>query len=155
MIRELLKGAMAGSAGTSALNAATYLDMAVRARPTSSAPEDVVNLLADRAGHPVPGSGEAKDNRLEGLGALSGIATGAGVGAGFGWLRSHGLRLGPVLGPVVIGGAAMLATDAAMARLGISDPREWDAAAWLSDALPHLAFGVTTYAALVAMDSDG
>jgi hypothetical protein len=148
----LLTGAAAGAAGTSALNAATYLDMTLRARPSSSTPEQVIDTLANRAGHPVPGSGETKANRLEGLGALGGIATGVAVGAGFGVLRRRGLRFGRVLGPVVIGAAAMVATDAGMARLGISDPREWDAASWLSDAIPHLAFGVVTYATLAAMD---
>lgn len=148
----LLSGAVAGAAGTTALNAVTYLDMAVRARPSSSTPEQVIDLIADRSGHPVPGSGETKANRLEGLGALGGIATGVAVGAAFGVLRRRGLRFGRVVGPVVIGAAAMVATDAGMARLGITDPREWDAASWLSDAVPHLAFGMTTYAALAAMD---
>jgi hypothetical protein len=148
----LLTGAAAGAAGTSALNAVTYLDMALRARPSSSTPEQVIDTLANRAGHPVPGTGETKANRLEGLGSLGGIATGVAVGAGFGVLRRRGLRFGRALGPVVIGAAAMVATDAGMARLGISDPREWDAASWLSDAIPHLAFGIATYASLAAMD---
>ena len=43
------------------------------------------------------------------------------------------------------------ATDGAMARLGVSDPTEWDAASWASDAVPHLAFGAVTYGALAAM----
>jgi hypothetical protein len=152
MTLGLLTGAAAGAAGTSALNAVTYLDMALRARPSSSTPEQVIDTLANRAGHPVPGTGETKANRLEGLGALGGIATGVAVGGGFGVLRRRGVRFGRVLGPVVIGAAAMVATDAGMARLGISDPREWDAASWLSDAIPHLAFGITTYATLAAMD---
>jgi hypothetical protein len=152
MTLGLWTGAAAGAAGTSALNAVTYLDMALRARPSSSTPEQVIDTLANRSGHPVPGTGETKANRLEGLGALGGIATGVAVGAGFGVLRRRGLRFGKVLGPVVIGVAAMVATDAGMARLGISDPREWDAASWLSDAVPHLAFGLVTYATLAAMD---
>jgi hypothetical protein len=152
MTAGLLTGAAAGAAGTSALNAVTYLDMALRARPSSSTPEQVIDKLANRADHPVPGTGETKANRLEGLGALGGIATGVAVGAGFGVLRRRGLRFGRVLGPLVIGAAAMVATDAGMARLGISDPREWDAASWLSDAIPHLAFGLATYATLAAMD---
>jgi hypothetical protein len=148
----LKHGALAGAAGTSALNAVTYLDMAVRARPASSTPEQVIDVLANRSGHPIPGSGATKANRLEGLAALSGIATGVAVGAVFGVMRRRGLRFGRVVGPVVIGAAAMVATDAAMARLGISDPREWDATSWLSDAVPHLAFGITTFAALAALD---
>lgn len=61
------------------------------------------------------------------------------------------LRLGPVFGPVLLGAAAMAATDASLTRLGLTDPREWDATAWFSDAGPHLAFGVVSYAALGAM----
>jgi uncharacterized membrane protein len=40
-------------------------------------------------------------------------------------------RLGPLAGPAVIGGAAMLATDLTAAALGVSDPRTRDVAASL------------------------
>ena len=33
---------------------------------------------------------------------------------------------------------------APMAALGVTDPRTWDAESWLSDLLPHAAFGVLT-----------
>jgi hypothetical protein len=42
VLRLGLLGAAAGAAGTTALNTVTYLDMAVRGRPTSSTPEDIV-----------------------------------------------------------------------------------------------------------------
>ena len=45
----------------------------------------------------------------------------------------------------------MAATDASLTRLGLTDPGEWDATAWLSDAGPHLAFGVVSYATLRVM----
>jgi hypothetical protein len=45
----------------------------------------------------------------------------------------------------------MAATDVSLTRLGLTDPREWDATSWLSDAGPHLAYGVVSYAALRAM----
>jgi hypothetical protein len=151
MIKGLVRGAMAGAAGTTALNAVTYLDMAWRGRPASSIPQQSVEELARRAGQEIPGRGEVRDNRVEGLGALAGIATGIAVGAAAGELRAVVLRLGPVLGPVLLGGAAMAATDVSLTRLGLTDPREWDATAWLSDAGPHLAFGVVSYAALRAM----
>jgi hypothetical protein len=151
-MRGLWAGAAAGAAGTAALNAVTYLDMVVRARPASSVPERVIEVLADRGGLSVPGSGDARDNRLQGLAGLGGILTGTSVGAVFGGLRRNGLRWGPVVGPLVIGAAAMVATDMSMARLGVSDPRGWDSAAWLSDAIPHLVFGIVTYSTLVATD---
>jgi hypothetical protein len=151
MIKGLMRGALAGAAGTTALNAASYVDMAWRGRPSSSTPQQAAEELAKRAGQEIPGSGEERDNRLEGLGALAGIATGVAVGAVAGELRVVVLRLGPVVGPVLLGAAAMAATDVSLTRLGLTDPKEWDATAWLSDAGPHLAFGVITYAALRAM----
>jgi hypothetical protein len=148
MMGNILKGALAGLAGTTALNAATYVDMAVRARPASSTPEQAVEELAKRGGVTIPGEGEERENRLQGLGPLSGIATGVLVGAAAGQFSFVVRRLGPVLGPVLLGGAAMAATDGGLAKLGISDPGSWDATAWLSDAIPHLAFGAVTWAVL-------
>jgi hypothetical protein len=39
-----------------------------------------------------------------------------------------------------------------MAVLGVSDPRTWSAADWISDVVPHLAYGVVTYVTLAALD---
>ena len=44
------------------------------------------------------------------------------------------------------GAAAMASSDTAMAALGVSDPRSWSATDWLSDAVPHLAYGMVTAA---------
>jgi hypothetical protein len=33
-----------------------------------------------------------------------------------------------------------------MVALGVTDPRTWPASSWLSDLLPHLAYGVVTAA---------
>jgi hypothetical protein len=150
MLKGLLRGAAAGAAGTTALNAVTYLDMAWLGRSSSTTPQQAVEELANRAGQPIPGTGQERDNRLDGLGALAGIVTGVGVGALAGVLRALVLRLGPVLGPVLLGASAMTATDASLTSLGVTDPRQWDATAWLSDAVPHLAFGVASYATLRA-----
>jgi hypothetical protein len=152
MVRQMLRGAAAGAAGTTVLNAVTYVDMALRARPASSTPEQTVDTIANRLGHPVPGGNGARGNRLTGLGALSGIATGIGIGAVFGALRAWGLRLPAPVEAVLVGAAAMAATDGAMAGLGVSDPRAWPASAWLSDAVPHLAYGAATSATLRALD---
>ena len=148
----ILAGSAAGAAGTAALNAVTYLDMTVRGRPASDTPERTVEKLADSAGVAVPGEGETRDNRLTGLGSLSGIATGVGVGAAFGVLRRLGLRPPTLLGAAVVGLSAMAATDSSMASMGISDPRTWSAADWLADLLPHLAYGLVTYATLQALE---
>jgi uncharacterized membrane protein len=147
-MKKFTRGAVVGAAGTTALNAVGYADMAMRGRPASSVPARVAEQLARRVGGTIPGNDAARQNRLEGLGALAGIATGAGVGALAGQLRGAVRRLGPLAGPAVIGGAAMLVTDVTTALLGVSDPRTWDAASWLSDIVPHLAFGAVVYAAL-------
>ncbi len=49
----------------------------------------------------------------------------------------------PVMG-VVLGAAAMLATDAPAVGVGATRPSEWGAAGWLADIVPHLAYGVLT-----------
>jgi hypothetical protein len=146
MLEKTLRGAVAGMAGTSALNAATYGDMVWRGRPASRMPEQMVETLATRMGLAVPGENEERESRLQALGALAGLATGILVGATAGQFRGTLRRLGPVLGPALVGAAAMAATDVTGARLGVSDPRSWDAKSWLSDAVPHLAYGAVTWA---------
>jgi hypothetical protein len=148
MLKNAVKGAMAGLAGTTALNVATYVDMAWRGRPASTTPEQTVEELAKRSGRAIPGEGQQRQNRVQALGALAGIAAGAGIGAVAGPLHGVTRKLGPVLGPAVMGGAAMAATDIGMYQLGVTDPASWDAGSWLSDAIPHLAYGVVTWALL-------
>jgi len=148
-----IRGLVAGAAGTTALNAATYLDMAARGRAASEVPAETVEELAKAAGLTIAGRGAERAHRVEGLSAVAGIVTGVGIGGVFGWLRRRGLRLG-VLGPVVIGGSAMAATDLSIARLGISDPSSWSASDWAADVVPHLAYGCVTHAALVATDRE-
>lgn len=86
--RGLLLGAAAGAAGTTALNAATYLDMAFRGRPSSTTPQDTVAKLLKNAQLRIPGDHQARQNRLAGLGPLTGLAAGVGVGAVLGLARS-------------------------------------------------------------------
>jgi hypothetical protein len=57
-------GIAAGPAGVTALNAITYLDMAVRARPTSDTPAQAVEQLAQKAGARIPGESDDRANRL-------------------------------------------------------------------------------------------
>jgi hypothetical protein len=152
ILRYAGRGALAGAAGTTALNAVTYLDMAVRGRPASSTPEQSVEAMASRAGVDIPGEGETRDNRVAGIGPLFGTATGIGVGVLFGLLRRAGLRLPGPVDAVVVGATAMAASNVSMTRLGVTDPKEWGAAGWLSDALPHLAYGAVTVATLHGLD---
>ncbi|MEU4242611.1 hypothetical protein [Actinoplanes sp. NPDC026619] len=146
-----LAGAVAGAAGTAALNAATYVDMAVRGRGTSSTPEQTVEAIEDRLPVSVPGEGETRSNRISGLGSLTGIATGIGIGAAFGLLHRAGLRPPAPVGAVLAGLAAMVATDASMTALRVTDPRQWSAGEWLSDLIPHLVYGSVTYGTVAAL----
>jgi hypothetical protein len=99
-------------------------------------------------GRPVPGQGEEKQNRLTGLGALGGIATGVGMGALAGVLGPLLRRLPVGLPTLSFGALVMAATDTSMVKLGLTDPSSWSAADWLSDALPHLAYGIAAEATL-------
>ena len=155
MSGRLLAGAVAGATGTTALNAVTYLDMAIRGRPASDAPERTVEALLDTARLAVPGTQDRRGSRLSGLGGLSGIAVGVTTGVGFGAARRFGLRPRPVVGAVLIGLTAMMTTDVSMARLRVSDPRTWRAADWLADLVPHLVYGAATAAMLEVLDRAG
>lgn len=147
-----LRGAAAGAAGTTALNALTYLDMALRGRPSSSTPQDTVQAGAHLVGMEVPGEGDAKQARLSGLGALVGMAAGVGAGIALSTLRSAGWRHGAVAGGLAAGAIAMAAGDGPMTALGVTDPRTWGAQGWASDVVPHLGYGLVTAAVLGALD---
>jgi hypothetical protein len=146
LVRSALVGAASGAAGTTALNFASYLDMTWRARPASSTPEKTMEKLAELAGAEVPGEGEDRDNRLSGLGALSGIVTGVAVGAMYGVARGLGLRPPVAVGSLVATAAVLLASNGPMTALGITDPRTWGTSDWVSDVVPHLFYGVVTAA---------
>lgn len=152
--RNVLVGIAGGAAGTTALNAATYLDMTIRGRGTSSAPEDTVEALEARSGRRIPGDEETRKNRVAGLGPLTGIGAGVGIGAAFGLVRAFGWRPGLVAASVVTGLGAMAATDAPMAALGVSDPRTWAPADWVSDVVPHLAYGLVAAAVTRGLGRD-
>jgi len=156
MANGFLLGAIAGAAGTTALNATTYLDMAVRGRGTSSAPEDLVEVTAGHAGVAIPGTGDRRANRIAGLGPLSGIGVGVVVGAVAGSvhraLRKRGLSCPAPAAIMLISAMAMAMSDVPLKLFGISDPAEWKGADWAADAVPHLVFGAVTYATLRATD---
>lgn len=154
IFKGLIRGTTAGAAGTTALNVVSGADAAVRGRPASSAPQELVARLADEAGVEVPGTRGRRRNRIEALGPLAGTATGLVVGAVAGGLRGAGVRLPTTVGGPLLGAAAMLATDLPLATTGVSDPKKWTRADWTADALPHLAYGITTHQTLVALSAD-
>lgn len=150
--RGVLLGAAAGAAGTTALNAVTYLDMAIRGRPASSAPGSTVEKLAGRLHLAIPGDDETRRNRLSGLGPLSGLAAGLGVGVLMGLSRSAGWRPGTVVTALAATLGALAGSNGPMTVLGITDPRTWAVDDWVSDVVPHLAYGAVTAAVLEALD---
>lgn len=152
IVRALAAGAAAGAAGTTALNTLTYLDMVWRARPASSTPEATVEKLADVTGVKIPGTEEERTNRLAGLGPLTGLVVGAGVGAVLGFAREAGYRPGLLGSSLAAAAGALIGSNGPMTVLGITDPRTWSPVDWASDIIPHLAYGIVTGAALHALD---
>lgn len=148
---RLVWGAAAGAVGTTVLNAVTYGDMLLRGRPSSSVPAKAAGKLADAVGFaPLSASNDAEDasHRREAAGALLGYVTGVGIGVAYVAGRGCAGAANPVRTGVLLGLAAMVASDAPIALTGASDPRSWTRAAWLSDLIPHLAYGLATAATL-------
>ncbi len=160
----ITRGIAAGAVGTVALNIATYVDMLLRGRSPSDVPTKVAGKLADEAGinlartpdHDGPSDTEQKaSNRRSALGALLGYVTGVGIGAAYGLVRPW-LGSPPRIVPaVVLGVAAMGASDVPATLLGVTDPRSWGAKGWAADIGPHLAYGLFTSAAYDAFGSGG
>ena len=150
--RGLVVGAAAGAAGITALNVAGYLDMAVRGRPASSTPEDVVEALSRVTHLPVPGEGERRASRLQGLGAVTGLLSGVGIGALLGAARAAGWRPGPASGAAWATVVALVGTNGPMTVLGVTDPRTWPLSSWIADIVPHLAYGAVTGLVLDRLD---
>lgn len=154
MLSTVLTGTIAGAAGTVALDAATYLDMAIRGRSSSDLPANVAGGLAERLGihaQSITGQSNQAQSRRSGLGALLGYATGVGLGAAYGVLRP---RLGSVAVPVAgaaVGIVAMAASDAPAVALRKTDLRTWGMSGWIADLLPHLIYGYVTVLAWEAL----
>ena len=147
-----LRGAAAGAAATTALNAVTYLDMAVRGRGTSSTPEDTVEKLAGKAHVDIPGDEEKRSNRLQGLGPLTGLVAGVGVGVLAGLFRAAGFRSSPPAGVALTTAGVLVAANGPMTVLGVTDPRTWSATDWVSDLVPHLVYGLVLKTTMDAFD---
>jgi hypothetical protein len=148
---SLRHGLAAGAAGTSALNIATYLDMAVRARPASETPVKDVETLAQRAGVSL-GEGEDAEQRKQGVGALMGFVTGVAGGVAYGVVHPLAKHLPRPLAAAALGLGVMAATDGiSLALHNTTDPREWAPADWAADLIPHLAYGAATVATYGAL----
>ncbi|MEU5089940.1 hypothetical protein [Streptomyces sp. NPDC021356] len=149
-MHAITKGLLAGAAGTLALDMVTYGDMLLRGRPSSSIPAQAAERLAGRARIPL-GDGEEKENRTQAAGALMGYATGVGAGVVYGLLRHHRPPLPDWAAGPLLGAAVMVGANTPSIALRLTDPASWDLASWVSDAVPHLVYGLTTAAAYRVM----
>lgn len=157
-VRHLYHGAVAGAAGTTALNLATYVDMTLRGRASSEVPAKVAGNLTDAIGLDLEaqanGSNHVSDSerskaqqRLSGLGALMGYATGLSLGVLYGLARPYLKRAPLPLVGLALGAAAMAASDAPATITGATNPKTWGLSGWLSDIAPHAIYGLATAAA--------
>ncbi|HET9980775.1 MAG TPA: hypothetical protein VFQ32_10040 [Ktedonobacterales bacterium] len=155
MVRRTLRGIAAGATGTAALNIATYVDVAVRGRPSSQVPAKVAGALTQSVGMPLEAEAHGQENvshderekaqhRLTGLGALMGYVTGLGIGALYGLARPALRRLPLPLAGLALGAAAMAGSDVPATITKATNPRTWGASGWLSDIIPHAIYGLVT-----------
>ncbi len=150
-------GLASGAVGTAALNMATYIDMAIRGRPGSSVPKNVVRVFEEKAGVELrsgdTGSGDGReskaDDRRIALGQLLGYGAGLAIGAVYGLARPHLRALPLPLAAAGLGAAAMAASDVPAAALHVTKPTKWGAKGWAADIVPHLTYG---FAAALAFE---
>ncbi|HEX6421247.1 MAG TPA: hypothetical protein VFZ77_22285 [Acidimicrobiales bacterium] len=146
MSSRTLDGALAGAVGTLALDATTYLDIALRGRAPSEVPAQSAGRAAAALRLPL-GDEPRAGHRRTGLGALLGYAAGIGSGAGYGIVRARHRGAPLALAGLALGAAAMAGANAPAVAAGLTDPRRWGRAGWLADIVPHLVFGFATAAA--------
>ncbi len=147
----LTRGAIAGAAATTALNVATFLDMAIRGRPASSTPQQTVARGLALGGVAVPGADEHREARESALGSLLGAAAGTSAGVALAVLRAAGWPRGRAATVATGWTLAMLVGNGPMTVLGVTDPRTWTPTDWAADVIPHLAYAVVVAGALEAL----
>ena len=151
LLTGLTSGMIAGAAGSTALNAFSYTKQAFNGQPSSATPDQAAQAVIQSVGGEVPGTPAKKAARLEGLGPLSGLGVGLGIGALAGMLRAAGIKIPMPAAPVVLGLGAMAVSDGVMTAVGITEPRTWTPSSVLQDALPHVVYGAVTVLALHRM----
>jgi hypothetical protein len=147
--RNLAYGIAAGAAGTAVLNATTYADMAIRARPPSKVPKRVVKAVARRTGvRRLPRS------RTEGLSMLLGYADGFGSGVLFGVLRPRMRGVPWFVAGFGLGAFTLVLSEGTATALGTTDPRRWGLSGWLMDLVPRTLYGCVTCLVFDALAQD-
>jgi hypothetical protein len=158
VVPHALKGLLAGAAGTVALNISTYADMALRGRPSSNGPSQMVSSLASMLHLPLSPQGvgvqdQTAQNRQSGLGALLGYLDGLGTGVAYSFVRSQSDEIPLSLAGPLVGLAAMGGSDLPLVILKASNPKTWGVSGWLSDLIPHLIYGFVTVATYEALSN--
>ena len=158
-MNRLIQGAIAGAAGTMALDVTSYLDIVVRGRSTSNIPAELIRCLAELANVPelsVPDdrADDKTKNRRGALGALSGYTVGIGIGMMYAVVSPLFSRAPLVCRAALVGAVAMAAADVPLTALKLTDPREWGTIGWLSDIFPHFAYGLITAAVIEAFEQE-
>ena len=156
MLGATLRGVVAGAVGTVALNLATYADMAIRGRSSSSAPSQMIDKVTKQIHLPLSSQGvgaqdKTAQNRESGLGALLGYVNGLGTGVVYGLVRSQFDEVPALLAAPLVGLTAMAASDVPLVSLRVTNPKTWGLSGWLSDAIPHLIYGIVTVATYEAI----
>jgi hypothetical protein len=152
LTRNVWWGVLAGAAGTTALNAATYLDMAVRGRPASSTPQQTIERAAALVDVSLPRDKRTKDAMESGLGAVLGALAGVGAGVALGAVRGLTGRPRSTTGTIATAWAmAMVVGNGPMTVLGVTDPRQWTSVDWAADVVPHVAYAVAAGVTLEAL----
>lgn len=151
----LARGLVVGTVATTALNLTTYADMLVRGRPASTVPADAVGNLAGRVGVGL-GSEPQAAHRREAAGALGGYATGIGLATCYVLVERRVRGRRPFwMAATALSALAMAVGNVPAIASGSTDPRRWDVADWLSDVVPHVAYGLAGVATADAIGRRG
>ncbi|MFF0286827.1 hypothetical protein [Streptomyces sp. NPDC005262] len=151
-LRGLLAGAAAGAAGCTVLDTVGYLDMVIRGRGASTTPEVTVERLSEILHVRIPGDENARENRVSGLGPLTGVAAGVGMGAVLGLALSCGWRPSNAVLTAAATTGALIGTNGPMTVLRVTDPRTWSRSDWVADIVPHVAYALVTAAVVRGLE---
>ncbi len=147
----VLRGLLAGAAGTMALDVYTYGDMTVRGRAASEVPAKTAGALAERVGLDAfaHGDDDATKNRRSGAGALFGYGVGLGAGLGYALVRPafQSWLPWPIAG-LALGLTTLVLSEGSATKLGATDWSQWTFADWISDIVPRSLYGLTVAAVL-------
>ncbi len=147
-------GFLGAAVGTIALDVASYVDMAVRGRPASTLPTEVVKKLAAPVGATaLLADDEATKNRQSGIGALLGYAEGLAIGTLYGAIRPAIRAVPWPIAGLALGGLTLVASEGTATKLGATDWATWSAADWISDIIPRSIYGLAVAAVVEALDA--